>query len=456
MKKLRVLFGLAMLVSALLASCSEDTLADPVDGTDSQEQENPNTPETPTDPGDDPQDEVQGIGQVEFFNPGLVDDSYILVNDAKENRVYIIDKQGVLIHEWSLTNNIGNDVVLLPDGRVLASLESDSPQIRFGGMGGRLQLLSADGTVIWDFVYSTPEAETHHDVEMLPNGNVIALVWEKRTAEQSIAEGFMLDSDLYPEAVIEVDPKTNQIVWEWHSWDHSVQDYDPDKANYGVVSEHPELIDINYIPKNGGWPEAKGDHMHANAIAYDAVNDVIFISVNYYSEVWVIDHSTTTEEAAGHTGGRYGKGGDLIYRFGNPQAYENPAGTRLFHNQHFPNLLQGADQGKLLIFSNGNDINQSSVYELQLPAEYTLVPNADNEPQILWSFTDPDLYSGKVSGAVVLPNNNILITEGDQGFWEVTRDQEVVWRYNRPGFIWRGYHYSKDAPEIQAVLQNSN
>jgi len=37
----------------------------------------------------------------------------------------------------------------------------------------------------------------------------------------------------------------------------------------------------------------------------------------------VIDHSTTTAQAAGHSGGTYGKGGDLLYRWGNPNAYQH-------------------------------------------------------------------------------------------------------------------------------------
>ena len=125
--------------------------------------------------------------------------------------------------------------------------------------------------------------------------------------------------------------------------------------------------------------------------------------------------------------------------------------TRLFHNNHFPNLLQGEDYGKLLIFSNGNDIEQSTVYELELPATYSLQQDFNNEPTVIWSFTDPNLYSGKVSGAVPLENGNILITEGDFGFWEVTREKEVVWKFNAEGFFWRGYSYSKNAPEIKIL-----
>ena len=406
------------------------------------------------DDGENPTAEVPDftpVGTVELINPEKVDQNYILVNDAGANRVYVINKEARLLHEWAFSNKIGNDVFLLPNANLLASLESDDPKITLGGKGGRLQFIAPDNTIEWDFIYSSLQGETHHDAELLPNGNVLAMVWERKPAAESVEAGFMIDIDVFPESIIEIDPNTNEIVWEWHSWDHLVQDYDETKNNYGSITEQPERIDFNYIPRNGSWPAAQGDLMHANAIAYDEVNDLIYLSVNYYSEVWVIDHSTTTQEAAGRTGGNYNKGGDLVYRFGNPSTYQNTAGNRLFYNNHFPNLLKGADQGKLLIFSNGTLMEQSTVYELVLPETLTLEHGVNNEPRVSWFFTDPDLYSQKVSGAVPLPNGNLLITEGDFGFWEVTREKEVVWKLAAEGFFWRGYHFNKDAPEILAI-----
>ena len=362
-----------------------------------------------------------------------------------------MDKEARLLHEWSFTNNIGNDVFLLPNGKLLASLEADDPVIQLGGQGGKLQFIAPDSEVEWEFIYSSLEGETHHDAELLPNGNVIAMVWSKINLDDAINLGSMDEYDIVVESIIEIDPSTDEIVWQWNSLDHLIQDNDETKTNFGAIREHPERIDLNYMIKSGASVQIKGDIMHANAIAYDEVNDVILLSVNFYSEVWAIDHSTTTEEAKTSIGGNYGKGGDLIYRFGNPETYENAFGDRLFHNQHFPNLLKGEDQGKILIFSNGNDVEQSTVFELELPSVYALEANSNNEPKVLWSFTDPDLYSARVSGAVPLPNGNTLITEGDFGLWEVTRDKEVVWKFNGDGFFWRAYSYSKNNPEILAL-----
>ena len=29
------------------------------------------------------------------------------------------------------------------------------------------------------------------------------------------------------------------VVWEWHAWDHLVQDLDSTLSNFGVVSDNP-------------------------------------------------------------------------------------------------------------------------------------------------------------------------------------------------------------------------
>jgi len=253
----------------------------------------------------------------------------------------------------------------------------------------------------------------------------------------------MTNVDIFPEKLIEVNPSTDQVVWEWRAWDHLVQDTDMNLANFGVISDTPERIDHSY---NFGVID-NGDIMHANGIDHDAVNDVIYISVNFYSEIWVIDHSTTTQEAASNSGGDYNKGGDLLYRFGNPEAYQNPNGVRRFYNNHFPNLLEDGElgSGNVLVYVNNTDnMPQSTVFELAMPQPFAMTPNTDNEPAEVWSFTDPDLYHGRISGAVRLSNGNTLICEGDYGYWEVTPSKEVAWKYNGSGNFWRGYGYDLD------------
>ena len=80
---------------------------------------------------------------------------------------------------------------------------------------------------------------------------------------------------------------------------------------------------------------------HANGIDYNADLDQIVLSFREVSEFWVIDHNTTTEEAAGPAG-------DLLYRWGNPEAYDRgkPADRQLFF-QHDAKWVPDGTPGAL-------------------------------------------------------------------------------------------------------------
>jgi len=91
------------------------------------------------------------------------------------------------------------------------------------------------------------------------------------------------------------------------------------KLAWNVVSEHPELMDINFgVNLNGN----NADWIHFNSIDYNSDLDQIILSSRHLSEIYVIDHSTTSLEAAGHTGGNSGKGGDILFRYGMPNGFQ--------------------------------------------------------------------------------------------------------------------------------------
>lgn len=396
-------------------------------------------------------DITEKTGESLIYDSNQVDNGYILVNEVTNGRVYLIEKQeGGILYEWDLPAALGNDAELLPDGKLLVALKVKNPHYNIGGYGGRVQIINPDGSIDWNFEYSSASYLAHHDVELLPNGNILILVWESKTKEESKQAGYADSNNievLLPESLIEINPVDNNIVWEWHAWNHLIQDFDDTKDNFGVISENPQLIDVNFTTR------ANGDIMHINGMDYDTVNDVIYLSVNFYNEVWVIDHSTTTQEAATNMGGNLNKGGDLIYRFGNPMAYNNTEGSQLFFNNHFPNILEGnqVGSGGMLIYMNGNINRQSKVFELNMPNGFSLLPNHDNEPEVLWEFTDSDLYSPILGGVERLPNGNTLIAEPGYGFWEVTTSGEVVWKFKNDVLVWRGYSYTKDDPAIKAI-----
>lgn len=434
----KFLFFLSISISIL--SCSSDNVSSPEDDNITQTDDEISPPISTISFPD-----KEGL---EVLAGEKVYDGFILVNDASANSVYLMDKTTAIIHEWNLNGKrLGNDAFLLDDGRLLAMLESESPILTLGGFGGLLALINKNGEVTWSYEYSDENHIAHHDSEMLPNGNILFLSWERKSVEEANEIAFSPGTQIIYDAVLEINPVTNEIVWEWHMWDHLIQDVDETKLNFGDVALNPQLIDINYQEVTN--PD--GDVSHANGIAYDVEKDLIYVSANFYSEIWVLDHSTTTEQAKTSSGGDFNKGGDLIYRFGNPLTYKNNQGTRIFDRNHHPNLLSGEKKGNILVYANGFTNEQSTAYELKIPENLSLTPNTDNEPEIIWSFTDMALYSGRVSGVDLLPNGNRLITEGDFGFWEVTESGEIIWRYTEAGFFWRGYHFDKDSKAIQSL-----
>ncbi|WNW00642.1 aryl-sulfate sulfotransferase [Tenacibaculum sp. HL-MS23] len=398
---------------------------------------------------EDQQEDVLLTSNIEVYEEGLIDDSLVLAVENGADKSYLLDKAGNKIKTWDFDLKLGNDLEIMSDGKLLGMFKVDDPAFSFGGGGGIIRILNIDGSVDWEYKYATENHLAHHDVEMLPNGNIIFLAWERITKSEAKLNGVETEGDIFPEVLVEVNPNTNTIVWEWHSFDHIIQDKLPSSTlTYGVLSENPQNININYYSIDNG------DIMHANGIDYDAEKDVIYISVNYYGEVWVVDHSTTLLEAKTSLGGNYGKGGDLLYRFGNPKAYNSVFGERMFSRNHFPNFLEknipGA--GNVLVYMNGNDVGQSTVYELKMPEVFELKTEESNEPNVVWSFTDSELFYGKISGATRLKNGNTLICEGDYGFWEITPEKEVAWKYNGGKVsFWRGYPYTWDSPEIKSL-----
>jgi uncharacterized protein (TIGR03437 family) len=365
---------------------------------------------------------------------------YTLVAPVNSPTSYLLDRAGKIIHRWQAQGPPGLVVHLLANGRLLRTATTESAV--FGsssGSGGRIELYAPDGALLWTYTLATNKLFRHHDIAPLPNGNVLLIAWELYSASETIAAGRnperMSDDAFWSEAIFEIEPtgkEGGRVVWEWHVWDHMVQDFDARKANYGDVAAHPELMDINYGLQTPDW-------LHFNAIAYNSALDQVVISSRTLSEIWVIDHSTTTAEAATHSGGRQGKGGDILYRWGNPQVYRagTAADQRLFdqHNVHWidPGL---PGSGNLLIFSNGRTRGFSTVEEVVTPVDgsgaYRRGQGAGFGPaEAIWSYganADPRFVSRILGGVQRLPNGNTLVCVSTANrLIEVTPEKEVVW-----------------------------
>ena len=370
---------------------------------------------------------------------------------TSHTKTFLINNCGQVVKQWLSTFSPGNSVYLLENGNLLRTGRTDSDDIVFGGQGGVVEMYNWEGNLIWQYYYDTPQHRQHHDVFPMPNGNVLILAANVMSNAEAIQAGrnpsLLTQSVLYSEQIVEVQPLgTNQgiVVWKWDMKDHLIQDFDATKNNFGIVSQNPNKLDVNFTNGSGG----NSNWMHVNSVQYNASLDQIILSSRNLSEVWIIDHSTTTAQALTGSGGVYGKGGDILWRWGNPQAYKmGTAADRKLFGQHYPHWINEGlqDAGKLMIFNNGNGRQPefSEVYILvpptNTPGTYFLESNGTfgpTAPEYIYadtSETPSPFYSSIVSGAERLPNGNLLICEGIKGrLFEIDSQENKVWEYINP------------------------
>lgn len=384
---------------------------------------------------------------------GQVLDGYTIYNLIGNRTTYLKDNSGQIVRSWSSPYN-GYISYLLPDSTVWRMEVWPGSIMRDGPYGGLMQHYTWNGAVIENFLWSDSFHQQHHDINVMPNGNVLLVSWDRKTRAQGESLGRVgLTGEIWPDEIIEWDPRQRAVVWEWHLWDHLIQDVDPTKPNYGVVRDHPELLDINVGPVTPA-----GDWTHVNTVDYNAERDEIIITSHNTHEFYVIDHSTTTEEARGHTGGRHGKGGDFIYRWGNPQNYRRgTAADRVFYVTHGANWIRPGmpGAGNILVLNNGDrpgtSGDSSSVLEITPPLDshdhYHIHPDSAFGPRLpVWSYSNGrSFYSQHLGGAYRLSNGNTFAILGTTGtVYEITPDRRVVWTLNVGGQIGRAFKYPRE------------
>lgn len=420
---------------------------------------------------------------------------YVFFTTLPSDTTYMINMDGQVVHTWSSDYGPSGWTYLKDNGNLMrGGRDPETPRFDGGGRGGYFEEYNWEGDLVWQYKLSSSENLAHHDIAIMPNGNILAVSWEGKTTEEAIAAGRKPDlipkAGVWPDMVVEYKPQGDneaEVVWEWHIWDHMVQDFDANQQNYGVVTDHPELMDINNVDipepitqeqlekrraNNGAnpndTPENQGsDLYHINAINYNVDLDQIVMSSPHLDEVFIIDHSTTTQEAAGHMGGRWGKGGDLLYRWGNPENYDKGDSTdRVLGGQHDVKWIETGlpGEGKLMVFNNNVNVpwgkpGYSAVLEITTPlteSEYELGPDGKYGPsEPSWSYIAKDtvsFFSPFISGAHRMSNGNTFITQGAKGrYFEVTPSGEVVWDYWTP---YAGYVRMADGTTPQPVGPN--
>ncbi len=292
---------------------------------------------------------------------------------------FLMDMGGRVLHRWrkdfeeiwpdavkdrgKLGAKWWRRVYLYPNGDLLAIFE---------GLG--LIKLDKASEVIW-----ARKNSAHHDLEVMPNGDIYVLTREPRLVPW----------------VHETEPTLEDFL--------SVLDRDGnEKRRVSILEAFRRSPYKDYVFQG---VKKTGDVTHTNTI--HVLDGRIADRVPAFRRGNVL----SSMDALGVIAVLDPESGKLVW------AYKSPP-----HGQHDPVLLES---GNLLVFDNHRETGRSVVVELS-PVDLTPV----------WEYrgtAERPFYSRTCGTAQRLANGNTLITESDGGrVFEVTADQRIVWEYYTP------------------------
>ena len=127
----------------------------------------------------------------EYYDHNESFKGYTLFGPEYSTKTYLIDNNGEIIHTWQsdYTDCLGH--YLLENGNLIRMcLPEINPVFAAGGMGGmsgRVEMFDKYSNLLWEFEYTNEDHCLHHDIEPLPNGNILMIAWEVMTESEAIA-----------------------------------------------------------------------------------------------------------------------------------------------------------------------------------------------------------------------------------------------------------------------------
>ncbi len=355
---------------------------------------------------------------------------YTLVTPQSATRTYLIDMKGNVVQEWDSKYTAFFSLIDPKTGNLIRHGNvPEGAKTPFGGQAGIFEEFDWTGKKVWEYNSYTPTEISHHTFSLMPNGNILCLIWRQHSYDEAIAKGLdpekpgraMLPKGvkigfgtptqvegIWVDVIREVERGTGKTVWEWDVWDH--------------IGTGPDQLDINVFCGLTNMKSFTGpDWTHFNGVSYNPdTNEVCFTSRNL-GEVYVID---------------YGKNEGIKFRWGNPANYgqgKAPAGYGNDGDQKLfgPHAPAWTKEGTITIFDNGTQRpsgNYSRGVEISRDGKVVSQWNAGMSGTGNFNFYTP--FQG---GVQKLDNGSILITSTQNGHVvEVTPDNKVVWEFVNP------------------------
>ncbi len=318
-------------------------------------------------------------------------------------KIYLIDMEGNVVHKWYTRTAQQSFCRLLPDGNLIYPTRDRSDLFQCG-----LRELNPDSEVQWHY-----QCRIDHDFQVFDNGHMMIHTVRDHMWREL---GVMLKRCPY---ILELG-RDWELLWEWHGEHH--------------------LAELEALLPTEGWDFFRT--RVASKFSFDwAHNNTLQI---------IPPNATYDQEVAAGVEPRF-KPGNIVFSYRSVDIIgvidrETSEivwawGPGVIDGQHKPHMLPN---GNILIFDNGTLRGWSRVIEVNPLTE-----------EIEWEYTGSpreDLFSGYISGAQRLPNDNTLICEGGKAhLFEVTPEGETVWDFKFPfheegglGSIYRCLRYTPE------------
>ncbi|MDA0666837.1 MAG: aryl-sulfate sulfotransferase [Planctomycetota bacterium] len=285
----------------------------------------------------------------------------------------LMDNQGKILHSWSREGKVWGHVELLKDGSIVVPTKEED--------GSFLVKLNWNNELVW-----RQPIPAHHDVEVLPDGSLSTLSFQRRmlpsiSTEIEVRDELIVQMSAAGEVQAEyslVDLLDSSPDWEWET------------VEPHLLSRDKSIIDL----------------VHSNSVAWmqsgwEARNPLftpgnVMVSMRHQNRVVILRPET----------------GELLWQFGLGE----------ISGQHDATVLES---GHILMFDNGLSRGWSRAIEVD-----------PNTKEIVWQWAAAEkeaFYTAGRGAAQRLENGNTLLLESDRGHAvEVTSAGKVVWEYFQP------------------------
>ncbi len=358
--------------------------------------------------------------------------------------------------------------VLVPSGNATQLLDAANTSVKNWTTGGYTAYLTNTGTLVGQtgngsaaaagfgsLVEKTDASQGsaqkniwtasgfHHAHWVMPNGHWLGTVAVKINPKTALAAAGYTGTmtSMWDERIQEWDPATKTVMWEWKASDHT------------SGTNHPRKFNSNTLFKNN-------DPIHINSVVYDSARDLVVMSSHYMNEVLVVDHSTTTAQAATSTGGKYGKGGDLLFRWGSSRNYGG-SGAAMSNVVHGGGVVQGGlpGAGNFTLFGNSdNTVKHSRWYEVkgqESDTGWVIGSNGEFAADLAfdwYSATGTYESNGHYGFGQRLSNGNTFLTfSGSNKLVEVDASKNIQRTVSVTGNVIRSMFYPMGHPALVAL-----